>query len=76
MSTTEKKRNSVLSASLLQSITQVFSQSIPTTSSPSDQLAKLSVTTPTTSSSIELISDVPQLAATEFVDISRSIYSN
>ncbi|CAF3318132.1 unnamed protein product [Rotaria sp. Silwood2] len=65
MSLTERKRNSVLNPSLLQSITQTISQSITTTSSPSDQLAKLTVNTPTTNSSIEIISDVPQLAARE-----------
>jgi len=69
MSVTEKKRSSVLNPSLLQSITQAFSQSTTATiSSPSDQLANLSVTTPTTSSSIEIIPDLPQLAATEFVE--------
>jgi hypothetical protein len=69
MSVTEKKRSSVLNPSLLQSITQAFSQSTTTTiSSPSDQLANLSVTTPTTSSSIEIIPDLPQLAVTEFVE--------
>jgi hypothetical protein len=68
MSVTEKKRSSVLNPSLLQSITQAFSQSTTTISSPSDQLANLSVTTPTTSSSIEIIPDLPQLAATEFVE--------
>ncbi len=68
MSVTEKKRSSVLNPSLLQSITQAFSQSTATISSPSDQLANLSVTTPTTSSSIEIIPDLPQLAATEFVE--------
>ncbi len=67
---TEKKRNSVLNPSLLQAITQAFSQSIPTTSSPSDQLAKLSVNTPTTISH-----DVLQLAVTEFVEFFLRIYS-
>jgi len=61
MSETEKKRNSVLNPSLLQSITQTFSQTIPTTSSPSDQLTKLSVHTPTT-----ITLEVPQLTVTEF----------
>jgi hypothetical protein len=70
MSQTEKKRNSVLNPSLLQAITQAFSQSIPTTSSPSDQLAKLSVNTPTTISH-----DVSQLAVTEFVEFFLRIYS-
>lgn len=60
MSETVKKRKSVLDPSLLQSITQAFSQPISTTTSPSDQLAKLSVNTPTTS-----ISDVPLLAVAE-----------
>ncbi|CAF5010827.1 unnamed protein product [Rotaria sp. Silwood1] len=64
MSLTERKRNSVLNPSLLESITQTISQSIiTTTTSPSDQLAKLTVNTPTTSSSIEISSDIPQLAA-------------
>ncbi|CAF4257826.1 unnamed protein product, partial [Adineta steineri] len=62
MSGTEKKRTSVLDPFLLQSITQVFSQTPATViASPSDLLAQLSVTTPTTSSSIEIISDLPQL---------------
>jgi len=66
MSQTEKKRNSVLNPSLLQAITQAFSQSIPTTSSPSDQLAKLSVNTPTTTTTIN--HDIPQLVVPEFVE--------
>ncbi len=61
MAQTEKKRSSVLNPSLLQSITQAFSQSIPTTSSPSDQIANLSVNTPTT-----IIPDIPQLEFVEF----------
>ena len=76
MSLTEKKRTSVLNPSLLQFISQTFSQSIPTTSSPSDQLSKLSVNTPTTtSSSIEIILDVPQtVVAAEFVDLFPAIF--
>ncbi len=57
----EKKRTSVLSPSLLQSITQAFSQSIPTTSSPSEQLANLSVHTPTI-----IIPDVPVIESVKF----------
>jgi hypothetical protein len=67
MSGTERKRTSILDPSLLQSITKAFSQSTPTTSSPSDQLAKLSVTTPLTSAPADIVSDAPLLADTEFV---------
>ncbi|CAF5189521.1 unnamed protein product, partial [Rotaria magnacalcarata] len=65
MSLPERKRNSVLNPSLLQSITQAFSQSRTTVSSPSDDLAKLTVNTPTTCSSIEVIHDVPRLITRE-----------
>lgn len=67
MSLTERKRNTVLNPSLLQSITQAFSQSKTIVSSPSDQLADLTVNTPTTASSIEQIHDVPHLESREFV---------
>jgi hypothetical protein len=55
MSQIEKKRNSVLNPTLLQSITQAFSQSTPITSSPSEQLANLSVNTPK-----EIVKDTTQ----------------
>ena len=64
MSMTERK--SVLNPSLLRAITQAFFQSTPTTSSPPDQVTKLPVTTPRTSSSIAMKLDVPQIAPTEF----------
>ena len=52
MSQTEKKKTTVLDPSLLQSITQAFSQPIASTISSADQI---SVQTP-----ISLVSDVPQ----------------
>jgi hypothetical protein len=75
MSVTEKKRSSVLNPSLLQSITLAFSQTTPATSSPSDQISKLSVNTPTTtSSSIEIIPNVLQPISTPFVVFFCNIY--
>ncbi|UJR10513.1 hypothetical protein I4U23_014716 [Adineta vaga] len=62
---TEKKRTTVLDPSLLQSITQAFAQPTIPTISPSTQLAKLSVNTPTTSSSAEEIPDLPQSVTIE-----------
>jgi len=61
--TTTKKQKTVLNPALLQSITKAFSQSIPTVNSPSDQLAKLSVHTPTSAKSDT--QDIPQLTANE-----------
>jgi hypothetical protein len=58
----EKKRSSVLNPALLQSITQAFSQSTPTTSTPSDQLLKLSVNTP-----VEITPNVSQPISIQFV---------
>ena len=52
MSQTEKKKTTVLDPSLLQSITQAFSQPIASTISSADQI---SVQTP-----ISIVSDVPQ----------------
>lgn len=62
-----KKQKSVINPSLLQSITRAFSQTIPTIVSPSDQLANLSVNTPTSAKSD--IQDVPLLKANESIDI-------
>ena len=75
MSVTEKKRTSVLDPALLQAITKAFSQPNLATSSPSDQLAKLSVNTPTTaSSSIEQIPHLSPQTITEFVELSLRIH--
>ncbi|CAF0876145.1 unnamed protein product [Adineta ricciae] len=70
MSVTEKKRTSVLDPALLQAITKAFSQPNVVTSSPSDQLAKLSVNTPTTASSS--IEQIPHLSPQTTTEAKRS----
>lgn len=72
MSQIEKKRKSILNSSLLQSITQTFAQTIPTVVSPSEQLANLSVVTPTSTTS----QNTPQIQANESTESLERIETN